>query len=348
MEQKKLTELLEKYYADKCSEDEKAEVHEWYNRLGQEQKKQMSSSSLDENLTKIKIWGLVKEKVFERERLNTKKFNLANNWKWVAAASIVLFISISFWLNKQNIITSLTENNNAQRISIISQNHNSIQKYNDSHQVSTIKLEDGSIIYLKPGSKLVYPGHFENGLREIILKGEAFFEVAKDARRPFLVYTGKLTTKVLGTGFNIKAYENEKNIEVAVKTGRVSVFCEDKIYNKVMYKNNIVLTPNQKALYNKNDNLLVKSIVENPVLIAKTKTSDFNFENAKIYDVFERMEAIYGIEIVVENPGIYNCSLTAVFDEQTMLTRLEMICKSIGANYHLEDDHIVISGGGCD
>ena len=83
-------------------------------------------------------------------------------------------------------------------------------------------LQDGSTVILEPGGEFRYNEKFLNP-REVYLSGDAFFEVTKDASRPFLVYANEITTKVLGTSFRIKANQGEKEIVVAVKTGKVSV-----------------------------------------------------------------------------------------------------------------------------
>ena len=83
-------------------------------------------------------------------------------------------------------------------------------------------LHDGSTVILEPGGEVRYNEKFLN-TREVYLSGDAFFEVTKDASRPFLVYANEITTKVLGTSFRIKAKQGEKEIVVAVKTGKVSV-----------------------------------------------------------------------------------------------------------------------------
>ena len=111
-----------------------------------------------------------------------------------------------------------------------------------------VTLQDGSIVTLEPGSEVRYTQKFMNH-REIFLSGDAFFEVTKDPNHPFFVYANEITTKVLGTSFRVKAKQGEKEIVVAVKTGKVSVFA--KSIDDVLNKNGqeITLTPNQQVIY---------------------------------------------------------------------------------------------------
>ena len=346
MTQQDLLKLLEKYCDNQCSELEKQQVLDWYKSVGY-QGLEKELSQFDEIIEKNKIWKLVRQKINSE-----KKKNLLPLWpyvKWASAAAVFLIFCVAGWLLQQNYgaITFTSTGSHARIAYIINQNQ-SIEKNNYTKLTIAFKLEDGSIIRLKPGSKIIYPAHFEKSQREIVLKGEAFFEVSKDKARPFLVYTENLTTRVLGTSFNIKAYEDGNDIEVSVKTGKVSVSCDGKIYNNIINKSKVELSPNQEAFYYKKENRLVKRIVENPEMLVSKELHRFAFENARMAEVFEKIEELYGIEIVAETPEIYNCNLTAEFTNQPLMTRMDMICKSIGATYEVEEGRITVRGAGCE
>ena len=116
-----------------------------------------------------------------------------------------------------------------------------IKVVNSGTTAQKLTLEDGSTVILEPGGEVRYNEKFLNR-REVYLSGDAFFEVTKDASRPFLVYANEITTKVLGTSFSIKAKQGEKEIVVAVKTGKVSVMANSvsndvprlKIYKRLL------------------------------------------------------------------------------------------------------------------
>ena len=88
----------------------------------------------------------------------------------------------------------------------------------------SVTLCDGTVVMLNSGSNLVFPPKFADKKREIFLKGEGYFEVAKDANRPFIIYTEFMNVKVLGTHFNISAYENEKSASAVLVEGSIEVF----------------------------------------------------------------------------------------------------------------------------
>ncbi len=94
---------------------------------------------------------------------------------------------------------------------------------NTSGSVQKVALADGSVVSLEPGSTLRYPEHFGTQ-REVYLTGEAFFNVFRDEKHPFLVYAEDVVTRVLGTSFRVKAYGQGKEVRVAVTSGKVSVF----------------------------------------------------------------------------------------------------------------------------
>ena len=133
-------------------------------------------------------------------------------------------------------------------------------------------MEDGTVILLKPNSSIEYPAKFSAVDRKVTLKGEAFFDVTKDKNRPFIISTSELTVKVLGTSFNVMAYEGAKEISVAVKTGKVSVVkSKDEVTNRPQL-NEVILTPNQEVIYNTTQEYFSKKLVAEPQLILEKPT----------------------------------------------------------------------------
>ena len=219
---------------------------------------------------------------------------------------------------------------------------NGFKNKNTGQETKTILLEDGSIVVLKPASTIWYPPHFENAKREIALSGEAFFQIAKDPNRPLSVYTDRLTTKVLGTSFTIKAFKDDLSEVVEVRTGKVAVF-ENKSNNIQAY-----ITPNQKITFVKNEKLLLKALVESPVLVENAKVEDFTFNGTPLESVIEKISKAYNIEIIMENKNVKGCPITASFNEQTLYSKIDLICKSIDATYELRETKIIIHGGTCE
>ncbi len=133
-----------------------------------------------------------------------------------------------------------------------------------------IDLPDGSRVTLEKGSKLYYAADFssdDKAKREVYLTGEAFFEIKKNAARPFYVYTSTVITKVLGTSFRVEAYPSASKATVTVKTGKVSVYRKDDFYQTThggTESGGVIVTPNQELVYDQQSNELNKILTEKP------------------------------------------------------------------------------------
>jgi ferric-dicitrate binding protein FerR (iron transport regulator) len=272
---------------------------------------------------------------------NTHSSFLRTNWLRLAA-SVALVFGIGWWFMEKD------KSNNAYFDQITATDPKAIHTNNGRKSIS-FELVDGSKITLEPGSELRYGNEFGDEKREVFLSGEAFFEVKKDSQRPFLIYTGKLVTKVVGTSFRIKAYEQDDNISVSVRTGKVTVYRQNsKIGNSRSLSTEIVLIPNQKAVFEKDQELIIKTLVETPVSINETsQNTSLAFEETKISDVFSRLEGIYGIKIDFDKEVFSKCSVTAHFNNESLYQKLDIICEIVRAKYEIIDGEIMIFGNGC-
>ena len=115
-----------------------------------------------------------------------------------------------------------------------------VEQTNNSNMPQIITLSDGSSVLLQPNSKLSYPKIFIGNQRKVYLSGEAFFEISKNPKKPFFVYANEIVTKVVGTSFRIRAYSNQPNVEVLVRTGKVKVRSNELISNSNNERNRFV------------------------------------------------------------------------------------------------------------
>jgi transmembrane sensor len=268
-----------------------------------------------------------------RTKPKTKKL-YEQNWLQIAAsiALVVLFgwtfTQTDFW--KSNTFSKATETEN------------------NSSQPMTLKLSDGSTVILKKGSKLQVSDDFGEQNRTVFLTGEAFFDIKKDPQRPFLVYAGGIVAKVLGTSFNVRAYHNEGKTLVSVRTGRVTVYQEEKpnIRTRV-HSDQILLTPNQQVIFEKKAEKLVKTLVEKPVILQSEEEFIFDYEETPISKVLNQLEKAYGVKIVFDAELLANCNLTASFSNEPLYDKMDIICETIQAHYEIADGQIVIYSKGC-
>lgn len=215
-----------------------------------------------------------------------------------------------------------------------------------------VSLPDGSTLLLKPGGRISYASDFDGNVREVYLAGEAFFEVHKDPSRPFYVYAKGLVTKVLGTSFTVQAFEDDQQVKVVVKTGKVSVFARNQT-ELTQQKDDtrlggIVLTPNQQVVFSPVNTRIIKSLVEKPSLLEGIAQSQpFRFKRTPISQVFSSLEKAYGIKVVFDEEVMKECYLTAELDDEPLFEKLDLICNTINARYEQMDAHIIVNSNGC-
>ena len=212
-------------------------------------------------------------------------------------------------------------------------NNDFIEKRNLDTLIQKIILADGTTVTLYPFSILRYPKEFESTKREVYLAGKAFFDVVKNVKKPFWVYTDHISTQVLGTSFLVNSMKN-RNVSVEVKTGKVSVYTrkDQERAKQNLFKESIgvVLTPNQKVDYSTQEERLLKSIDEKPVS-----------------DAFSLLERMYGITVVFDIKAMENCYLTANLTDESLFKKLDLICKITHSTYEKTDAQIIIHSEGC-
>ncbi len=217
-----------------------------------------------------------------------------------------------------------------------------------------LTLPDSSTILLQPKSSVSYRKDFvKSALREVYLSGEAFFTVTKNRRRPFVVYSNELVTKVLGTSFVIKAFEDAKQVEVSVKTGKVSVFprtdtevCEGIAAPELA---GTIITPNQKVFFSREQTHLRKGLVDAPEILASAVLPAplLKFQDMPVSDLLDNIEATYGIDIVYDDRLFRQCLLTASFTTESLYEKMDLICKGVEANFEVVDGRMIVTGRGC-
>lgn len=163
-----------------------------------------------------------------------------------------------------------------------------------------LKLSDGTHIWLNALSEISYPAAFNGERREVHLKGEAFFDVAKDKKKKFIVHTGRCEVEVLGTQFNVAAF-SENEFSTALMRGSV------KVTDKWQTDESVVLTPNNTVSL-ENGRLTVSPISDfNPY---SWKEGLITFKNISFRELMKKLEKNYGVRISIENRelGNYACS----------------------------------------
>ena len=219
---------------------------------------------------------------------------------------------------------------------------------NEADKTMTIQLSDGSTVRLEENSRLRYPKEFAGAERQVYLTGDAFFDIQKNPNRPFLVYANGLITKVLGTSFYIDAHQKSPDVTVSVRSGRVSVYADVPNPKADPEAGGVVLTPNQKAIFQRKDASISKSLVDKPILLMeRAPVQLFAFESASAQQVFDALEKAYGVEVLFDEELMKDCQLTLNLTQEDLYQKLEVICKVLGAEYKIIDGQIIIYSRGC-
>lgn len=163
-------------------------------------------------------------------------------------------------------------------------------------QRTVCSLPDGTKVWLNSDSKLEYPKKFAKNVRRVKLSGEAYFDVVKNPKQPFIVETSLVSIKVLGTKFNVKSYPFEKTIETILESGSVSLEKIDANTNAKPF----IIKPQQKATYNIDRHNFKLELV-NSELLTSWKDGKLIFDNELINEVIIKIERHYGLKVNVTN-----------------------------------------------
>lgn len=210
-----------------------------------------------------------------------------------------------------------------------------------TRQKGMVKLPDGSKVWLNSESALKYPSDFASRNREVFLNGEAFFEVTHDQQKPFIVKTSGINIKVLGTSFNVMSYEEDNLIETTVVSGSVSIseMPDSKKNNKA---NEIILKPDQQAIYNKQEANINLTNVD-AKLYTTWKEGEYIFNNEMLVDIVKKIERWYEVKVIFRDESIKNYRLSGSFkDNETIIQILDMISLAAHVSYIIDDNNIIL------
>lgn len=311
--------ILKRYLNDTATKQERDLVEQWFNAMDREEQ-------LDPSLR-----AEVQEKIWRKLDQTERSFNYARMTRIAAAISFVViggFLLFEFFAG--------TDNHTA-----FAASGTILHVENEDATAKRVSLPDGSVIILEPNSAIDYPATF-GAQREVSLEGEAFFDVKRNPDHPFIVYAQEVTTRVLGTSFSVKASEQEKEIVVAVKTGKVSV------QTSGTDQETIILLPNQKAVFNRTEKIVARKIVDNPQLVVAQSSLKASYVNVPVVEILKALEANYGVDILFDEQMLAHCTLTSDMSEVGLYERIEIICHAIGASYQVSEVTVIIDAKPCD
>lgn len=317
--------LLDRFYKGECSPEEVQTVLRWFRESNLQPGQEQELHALWHEASQVKV----KEKYAHEQgrilsrikgQLHPKKEDLGPEIRfmqprqpqfWCKVAATVLLPLCFIWAFAQ--YPSAPKTTVAVYMSVAAAP--GVRK--------TINLPDGSVIRLNAGSKVSFRKNFATGKREILLRGEAFFEVAKDSLRPFIVHTGSISTQALGTSFNINYNLYDDAITVALATGVVKVDKQEQGRKRQLSQ----LVPGQQLSYSKaSQQYTVAAFSKSEVL--DWQRGVLYFKKSDMNQVILKLENWYGVHIEVDarsmNEEVWN--YTGQYDNET----LEKVLEGIG------------------
>lgn len=325
-----LDKLIERYLEGNCTQEECDFVDAWYASLGNPPKHPVSPRKLTALEARIldSIHARTGGTVPEKRRPMFAYYS-------GIAASLLICLAAGYYLLQPDPTGPVAPASQTQTADF------TLVENNTTASRRAI-LPDGSIAVLSPHSIIRYPNGDQHGARELFLEGEAYFDVAHNAERPFFVYAGNVITRVLGTSFIVSNRGEHETITVAVKTGKVTVYSRKAAHKKT------VLTPNQEAVYDKATDLLAtQAVPAERQDEEKKRIIEMHFEETPVPDVLSTLVKTYDIDIVFQKEMLSGCVLTSSFFEEGLYDRIDVICTAIGATYKIVDKQIVIESKGC-
>ncbi len=354
--------LIEKFFNGRCSRNEAAFVSRYFRKHPEAWKKYMIDSwkgdvekagyqdsgfsgagypdqgSVVPGHYKEQMLQEIRRATFGHPSIGDRRAPVRIAWRWAAAAASILFILGSIWMFK-------SKNEKADSITRSVATGNDVLKAGqtgEGWQLSTnrtdqklkMKLEDGSVVTLFPHSSIRYGKHFPDNKRDLYLQGQAFFQAAKDRRRPLTVYAGNMATTVLGTSFSVN--ENKTGVTVKLYSGKVMVHPAGNALKG--WKKDIFLLPGEEMKYETGQMLATVSSFRDEMPLPKNGSAkaavddeDMAFDNAVLSEVMSKLSKHYRTHIEYRKTELANMYFSGrVLETDSLSVILKVIANMNG------------------
>lgn len=324
-------EIIINFFEGKCDPRDAAIVQEWLKENPAKLKEYLGVDEWEKFQPAHALSPDITDRLWNNINKNNSLGAHYSHFRWMAAAASVLLViglSWQFILKKQKTgIASAFPDAKTKGI------------FNTALSKMTLTLSDGSTVDLSPNSKLSYPEKFNSVKRDVILNGEATFNIAKDAAKPFFVYSNSLLISVLGTRFTVNSYEAGNATKVILHDGRVMV----KIPNSSSRdnKNEYYLTPGDIFIFKKVNK---PSLSVRILHLEKDKDDCYVFNNYPLDVVFDQLQMIYNTKIIYNRAELGNRSFIGKIDKKDPVYHtLQSIALLNNFRLHRQGDSCIIS-----
>ncbi len=319
-----MDKLLPRYLSGELSDEYRSMIEQW--RENSPKNEVLFQKALRAREAMALLQEMEQFNSFEALKKIDSRLSRANTTSWwksiqrVAAVLLVPLLAYSGYVTLNNIsFHKLTEGQ------VVMQTVTSRQG-----MVSKFILADGTMVWLNSGSELQFPLHFTGDVRNVKLRGEAFFKVTKNDKQPFRVNANELNIEVLGTSFDVSSYEEEKQSEVILVEGKVSL-STGKDNRTTEYG---TMRPGQRAVYKAETQKVYAEVVNVDKYIA-WRDGNLIFRDDKMEDVVKRLSRWFNVEIVINDPIIKSYTYKATFRNENLIQVLNLLKLSAPIDYKI-------------
>lgn len=313
-------ELIQKYLRGDCTPEEAQAVIDWYDSFEHVHDPYQDLSTVQQKDLKDRMLSNI-----EVENKRPHRFLNYRRLFYLTTAAAVLLLVFNYKNLLQNPFPfSSSKFKNTAQITVRNQTNSIIKQV----------LPDESIVWLSPGAKIQYHKNFKSQ-RTLKLMGESFFEVTKDQRHPFVIYSNHITTTVWGTSFRIRDNSQSDHAEVAVLTGKVSVKMARVSSKEVM------LLPRQRAIYQSNKPVLEIDSANKYASLEIWKKTNLVFERTTVKNVIQILNKEFNVRILLEDTTLNNLEMQADFNNQSLPDIMLMLSKILNRSYATDGKNFV-------
>ncbi len=338
-EMDKINQLIAKQFAGEISEKEAGQLGDWLKASSENEKLFNDLKAEWENLDlkssisdKSRVLNNVKSRIKaeEQDKKVTKKL-FSRSWYHIAA-SVIALISISAiaWHQVQD------------PFSILNTMGYEVNECNPGHQ-KELMLADGTHIFLNGDSRIKYKRNFTGNERNVFLQGEAFFNVARNEQKPFVIGLKKAEVKVLGTSFNVKAYPEDKKMETSVLTGKVAFTHTQGMLKKK--QESMYLVPGQKGVVDRSNKSFDKLQVDNEKDVAWIN-KNLHFENTTLLEITRTLYRMYGVNFKFTDGSLKDLRITANFENEKLEEVIKILEMTSEFSYKMENNLVILGTKG--
>ena len=326
MENNYIEDLIARMLAGEASAAEREQVMQWVSSSDENKRYYDHAKMIFEGASQLHnieevdahaAWKKVKERIGEKKEAKVFRLSPAI---YRVAAGVALLVGITL------VLFFMNRNNSPEQVLVSS-----------GSQPVKEKMKDGSTIDLKKNTSITYAADFGKASREVELKGEAFFDVVHDESMPFVVKTGDLVIKDLGTSFNVMADEDSGIVKVDVVTGEVAFYSGDAVM--------LNLVAGESGVYDKEKKTAYKTSDEDRSKIAKLIKLQFN--DKELGEVVETLNRTYNTKIVIANDKVKKCRITVTFNNESLDAVVDIIAETLGLQVKHSKGEIIFDGKGC-